>query len=139
MKKPWFAVNRFWGFYPTSFEGFLVISSMVASLIFIILLSDLGSNSIADTLIQAFPLASLSVTLTILVALLTSNKPAFGEENKKSKNYSPDQPAAYLFLALLVLPVIFYYLIFGGYKGAFILTLVFVILFLVYRYLKILE
>src|SRR3990172_11771795 len=118
MEKKWFGVNRFWGWYPITWEGYLVVFTMFAAIIYIMLAADSLSHSVSDTLITAFPFVCLIITSTILVALVTGQKPEFGHKN--SKSYSPDNPGAYLLLSFTSIPLAFYYLINKGYIGTFI-------------------
>lgn len=134
MKKPWFGVHRFWGWYPLNWQGYAVIVTMFLAITYIMFLANYYSQSISDTLILAFPFVSLIITATMLAALITGQKPEFGHKNKESKNYSPDNPQAYLFLATLSLPIALFYLVNRGYIGTLIFLIVF---YLIYRiYLK---
>ncbi len=136
MKKPWFGVHRFWGWYPISWQGYAVISVMFLAIIYIMVLSNSYSQSISDTLILAFPFICLIISTTILTALVTGQKPEFGHKNKGSKSYSPDNPEAYLFLALLSLPIALYYLINKGYVGTLLFLIVFYLIYQVYLKFK---
>jgi hypothetical protein len=134
VEKPWFGIKRFWGWYPATWKGYITITLMFFGIAFSIIAADLNSHSVSDTLIKAFPFISLTVTLTILVASVKGVKPRFGD--KTDRAYSPDNPKAYLLLPVLILPVIVYYLFFGGFLGAFVLGLVFVMLSILYRKLS---
>ncbi len=136
MSKHWFGVNRYWGWYPTSWEGYVVLVGMVVSIVSTVYIVDIKSHSLSDTLIGIFPFVSLTIAFTMLVASLMGISPKFGKANKHQSNYSPDLPNAYLFLALLVIPAIAYYLIFKEYVGAAVLLVVFLLLFFVYKNLS---
>src|SRR3972149_8424447 len=111
MSKHWFGVGRHWGWYPTSWEGWVVLVGMIVSIVSTVYIVDTRSHSVSDTLFGIFPFVCLTLAFTILVASLMGSSPKFGKANKHQRNYSPDLPNAYLFLALLVLPTIAYYLI----------------------------
>ena len=132
MSKTWFGVNRLWGWYPTSWEGWVVLLGMVSSISATVYFIDSNADSVSDTLFEIFPFVSLTIAFTMLVATLKGASPEFGKHNKHSKNYSPDFPKAYLFLCLLALPLVAYYLFFKAYIGAAVLTVVFCLLYLVY-------
>lgn len=136
MKKTWFGVNRFWGWYPSSWQGFIVIATMFAAIIYITFQADLYSHSVSDTLILAFPFICLITTLTMLIALFTGSKPEFGEKNRDSKSFSPDSPEAYLVLATLAIPLGLYYLVNRGYVGTGIFVLIFILQYQIYLKLK---
>ncbi|HEY4694683.1 MAG TPA: hypothetical protein VIH52_01845 [Candidatus Nanoarchaeia archaeon] len=134
MAKAWFGVHKFWGWYPITWEAYLLIALMFFGVGFSVFTADLNSHSVSDTLTTAFPFASLIVSVTILVTSLKGVRPKFGK--KTSANYSSDNPKAYLVLPFLVLPVIIYYFASGGYLGAGLLFMVFLTLLGVYRNLQ---
>ncbi len=136
MKKPWFGVNRFWGWYPLTWQGYTVILAMFVSIIYIMLAADSLSHSVSDTLLTTFPFICLITTSTMLTALITGKNPEFGSKNHSSKNYSPDNPQAYLLLASLSLPFGLYYFVNKGYVGSVIFILVFFLLYRIYLKLK---
>lgn len=136
MKKPWFGVHRFWGWHPLNWQGYAVVVTMFLAITYIMFLANYYSQSIYDTLILAFPFVCLIVTSTILTALITGQIPEFGHKNKGSKNYSPDSPEAYLFLAFLSLPIAFFYLVNKGYIGTLIFLIVFHLIYQVYLKFK---
>lgn len=131
MKQKWFGVNRFWGWYPISWEGWIVVIGMVSSIVITTLTITFKSASIEATLSRTFPYTALLVSLTIYVASITGVKPAFG--NKHSKNYSPDSPLAYLFLSFVTIPLILYYLIAQDFLSGTIFVVIFGLLYLTYR------
>lgn len=136
MKQKWFGVNRFWGWYPLSWQGYAVIAAMFLAITYIMFLSDSYSHSVSDALLLAFPFISLIITATMLTALVTGREPEFGHKNKESKSYSPDNPQAYLLLALISLPLALFYLVNRGYIGTFIFLIVFYLLYRIYLKLK---
>ncbi len=136
MKKPWFGVSPFWGWYPLTWQGYSVILTMFLSIIYIMFLSNSNSHSVSDTLLLAFPFICLMITITMLTALITGEKPKFGKRNHSSESYSPDNPQAYLLLALLSIPFALYYFINNGYIGTAIFILVFFLLYRIYLKLK---
>lgn len=136
MKKPWFGVNRFWGWYPLTWQGYSVILAMFLAIVCIMLLAVSYSNSTINTLILAFPFICLIITTTMLVSLLTGGKPDFGSKNHNSKNYSPDNPQAYLLLASLAIPFGLYYFVNKGYIGTVIFIVIFLLVYRIYLKLK---
>lgn len=131
MEQKWFGVNRFWGWYPISWEGGLVVIGMIVSIVITTLEITLNTTSIPSILFRTFPYTALLVSVTIYVASLTGVKPAFG--NKHSKNFSPDQPKAYLFLSFVTVPIILYYIMSQLFLSATIFVVVFGLLYLTYK------
>jgi hypothetical protein len=133
MDKPWFRVHKFWGWYPISWQAWLTISTMAISVASILFLVILNSNSVSETLVVAFPPISLVVTLAIFISLLKGEKPSFGKENSKSRDYSPDDPKIYVVLPILSLLAAIYYLSFNGVVGAVIFIIEAAVLYIVYK------
>ncbi len=131
MENYWFGVSRFWGWYPIKLEGWLVAIAMIVSVMVTMFVFANIATSVNQLFFRAFPYLSLIVTFTILIASIKGVKPDFGK--KSSKNYSPDNPKAYLYLSIFVIPFAVYYLFSQAILGATLLTLVFLILLLVYR------
>lgn len=131
MENYWFGVNRFWGWYPIKLEGWLVAIAMIISVMSTMFVFADIEPSISQLFLKSFPYLSLIVAFTILIASIKGVKPDFGK--KSSKNYSPDNPRAYLYLSIVLIPIAIYYALSSAILGATILTLVFLILFLVYR------
>ena len=136
MSRNWFGVNRYWGWYPTSWEGWVVFVGMIGSIVSTVYIVDTKAHSVSDTLLGIFPYVSLTIAFTMLVASLKGVLPKFGKANKHQGSYSPDFPSAYLFLALLFIPAIVFYLIFKAFVGATVLLIVFFLLFSVYKKLS---
>lgn len=131
MENHWFGVNRFWGWYPIKLEGWLVAIAMLVSIMSTMFVFAGIEPSLSQLVFKSFPYISLIVAFTILITSIKGVKPDFGK--KTSKNYSPDNPKAYLFLSIASIPVVFFYVLSEAILSATILTLVFLILFLVYR------
>lgn len=131
MNNHWFGVNRFWGWYPIKTEGWFVAVAMIFSVMATMFVFANTEVSASRLLFKSFPYLSLIISFTVLVASIKGARPEFGQ--KSSKNYSPDNPRAYLYLSLFVIPFAFYYLLSQAILGATLLTLVFLILFLVFR------
>lgn len=129
MSRHWFGVNKVWGWYPSSWEGWIVLVGMVASIATTSFIVDSRSHSASDTLIGIFPFVSLTVAFTMVVATVKGAKPAFGNVNKHKQSFSPDNPRVYVLLPLVILPVMFYYLVNQSYLDASILFFVFLLLF----------
>lgn len=127
LKKPWFGVNKFWGWYPLSWQAYIILVLMFMIIAGIMFYVNYNSHSVSDTLIKAFPLISLAVSATMYVTFLTGKEPEFGKENQNSKNYSPDNPKAYLFLAIFTLLIASLYVIFNNFIEALVLLFVFLI------------
>ena len=136
MSKHWFGINRYWGWYPASWEGWVVLIGMIGSIVSTVFIVDSRSHSISDTLIGIFPFVSLTIAFTMLVASLKGVSPRFGKANKHQRNYSPDFPNAYLLLALLVIPTIAFYLTLKAFIEAAVLLVVSFLLFSVYKNLS---
>jgi len=136
MKQKWFGVHRFWGWYPKTWQGYLVIATMFAAIIYIMIAADALSHSVSDTLILAFPSICLIITVAMWVTLLTGQRPEFGAKNKDSKSYSPDDPRAYLLLAFFALPLALFYLVNKGYIGTFIFLIISYLIYKIYLKLK---
>lgn len=131
MEQKWFGVNRFWGWYPIRWEGWLVVVGMIISIVSTALEIALNTTPISSILFKIFPYTALIVSVTIYVASVTGIKPAFG--NKHSKNYSPDQPLAYLFLSFVTIPLILYYLMAQDFLFGTIFVVIFGLLYLTYK------
>ena len=117
--KAWFGVHRFWGWYPKTIEGYILIALMVVSLAVSVLIIDINSRSIGQTLLISFPWVSLIVSLTILVTQLTGAKPAFKQE--QDENFSPDNPKVYLVPPALYFGFCLYYLVIDNLAGSALL------------------
>ncbi len=117
--KPWFGVHRFWGWYPKTIEGYVLIALMVVSLVVTVLIIDTNSHSISQTLLIGFPWVSSIVALTILITQLTGAQPAFNQE--KAANFSPDNPKVYLIPPALFFGFCFYYLLIDNLAGSALL------------------
>jgi len=83
MIKPWFKAKRYgWGWYPGTWQGWLVLLVYTSLLIFWFIRIDRASHSVSDTLINFFPrLIFLSVIL-IVICYKTGEKPEWRWGNK---------------------------------------------------------
>jgi len=133
MSKRWFRVHKFWGWYPVTWEAWLVVISMAISIGGVFFLVDSTSNSISDTLFTALAPISLIITLAIFSAVLKGEKPAFGNENKTRKDYSPDNPKIYIILPFCSLAAAFYYLAFNQIFSSILFCIETLILYIIYR------
>jgi len=84
MKKPWFKAKIYgWGWYPASWQGWLIV------LIYIVLVStffsnyDAHSHSVSDTLINFVPTAIILTALLIFICYKTGEKPGWRWGKKK--------------------------------------------------------
>ncbi len=118
--KPWFNVHRFWGWYPTTLEGYFVIALMTVGVITAVIIGTLDTNSTVQILITSFPLVSFLVTLTMLIIQQTGAKPAFNDTS--AHNFSPDNPRVYIALPILILISATYYVLIGSWVQSIILA-----------------
>ncbi len=136
MSKRWFGVNKVWGWYPTSWEGWLVLSAMTVSIASTVYVVASSSESVWSTLIVIFPFVCLILAFTMFVASMKGSPPKFGSKESHSKNYTPDAPRAYLALALLTIPALLYFFWIRDFLSGTILLIVFCLLYLVYSNLR---
>lgn len=86
MEKKWFKAKKYgWGWYPATWQGWLVM----AVFIFILVLNfrdiDSNSHSASDTLLNFIPDTIILVLALIIVCWLTGEKPGWrwGDDDKK--------------------------------------------------------
>ncbi len=139
MAKPWFGVNRFWGWYPVTWLGYATVFLMFSAIIVAMFFSSYYSHSIIETLITALPFVSLSISVVMLLALSKGEQPKLGKTHHNSKSYSPDSPTAYLFLTIISIPVALLYFINQNYLGTLVFLLVTFLLYKVYLKLKLFQ
>lgn len=78
MKKFWFKVKDYgWGWYPASWQGWLVIAAWVGVLIWIFRDIDSTSHSGSDTLIAFFIPLVISVAVLIAICWFTGERPSW--------------------------------------------------------------
>jgi hypothetical protein len=86
MKKIWFRRKRYgWGWYPSSWEGWLILAAFVVLIVWNFLRIDAHSHSNSDTL-RPFIIQTLLMFIVLTgICYLTGEKPRWqwGDEEKK--------------------------------------------------------
>jgi hypothetical protein len=83
-KKLWFKAKRFgWGWYPCSWEGWLVLLTWVAGNVIHFKSIDVFSHSNSDTLLGYSPFFILSTAVLLIICYLTGEKPSWNWGKKK--------------------------------------------------------
>ena len=76
MRPLWFKAKRYgWGWYPCSWQGWVVLFFTVGIIAVNGAMVDRTSHSVSDTLIGSFLFAVVVITLLIAVCYLTGEKP----------------------------------------------------------------
>lgn len=138
MSTPWFRVHKFWGWYPISWQAWIVIAAMAVSTAGIFFLVDSSSHSVSETIIGSFPPISLIVTSAIFIALMKGERPVFGGANVKKKDYSPDDPKIYILLPILSSSAGLYYLVLDYMFGSVLFFIEALVLYIIYKELVLL-
>lgn len=72
----WFKRKLYgWGWYPASWQGWLILAAFIALNVHEFLRIDTGSHSISDTLINFLPILLISTALMIALAIRFGEKP----------------------------------------------------------------
>ena len=72
----WFRAKRFgWGWYPASWQGFLIILAYVLFLGFVFTYGDERSRSVSDTLYKVAPWFVLATLILLVICLKTGERP----------------------------------------------------------------
>ena len=84
MKRPiWFKVKHYgWGWYPSTWQGWLVILAYVVLIVFVFKKIDSGVHSVSDSLYGiSIPIAASTIVL-IMVCYLFGEKPGWHWSSK---------------------------------------------------------
>ncbi|QQG49623.1 MAG: hypothetical protein HZB70_02365 [Candidatus Berkelbacteria bacterium] len=89
-KNYWFRRKKYgYGWYPASWQGWLVLGVYTGGLVSIFLKIDGGSHSVSDSLIEFFlPLIGLTLVL-LIITFVTGEKPRLqwgGDKEDEQKN-----------------------------------------------------
>jgi hypothetical protein len=75
MKRLWFkAKNYGYGWYPCSWQGWLILLAYVFAMVATAIQIDRHSHSVSDTILGVFPLWILYTLVLMLVCVLTGEK-----------------------------------------------------------------
>jgi len=88
MKIYWFKAKKYgWGWYPSSWQGWLIILAYCIAIIKIFVLVDGTSHSGSDTLNGALPIAAALTIFLIFICYRTGEKPEWrwGSKTKQKK------------------------------------------------------
>jgi len=76
MTKIWFKAKRYgWGWYPSTWQGWIVLLAFILAEIFSFNKIDSVSHSVSDTLINFIPLTIILIIILIAVCYLKGEKP----------------------------------------------------------------
>ena len=82
MKKKWFKTKQYgWGWYPSSWQGWLVLLTLIITNVYSFIAIDSKSHSVSDTLINFIPLTLILAILLIFICCKTGEKPRWRWEN----------------------------------------------------------
>lgn len=84
MKKLWFkAKNYGWGWYPSSWQGWLVLIIFIVFQVWNAIRIDAMQHSASDTLINFIPQTIIAVVVLIYICYKTGEKPEWRWRGKK--------------------------------------------------------
>ncbi len=77
-QKLWFKAKRYgWGWYPVSWEGWVIMLAYIAALVKIFIVIDLRSHSVSDLLIAFAPSFIIITGLFLTICYKKGEKPAW--------------------------------------------------------------
>ena len=78
MAKVWFKAKDYgWGWYPASWQGWLILFVFIVLIVLNFLRIDSQSHSVSDTLINAIPETIVLVLVLIFISWKTGEKPSW--------------------------------------------------------------
>ena len=84
MAKVWFKAKDYgWGWYPATWQGWLILFVFIALIVLNFLRIDTQSHSVSDTLINAIPETVALILLLIFICWKTGEKPSWRWGGKK--------------------------------------------------------
>lgn len=89
MKKPWFKAKTYgWGWYPSTWQGWLILLAYIGLLYFPFFYMYSKSKPINEILINFIPRITILTLLLIIICLRTGEKPRWqwGEKNHKKNS-----------------------------------------------------
>ena len=83
-KNYWFkAKNYGWGWYPASWQGWVVLAGFVLASVIVFADIDSNSHSVSDTLLNFLPRVLLLLIILVLICFVTGEKPEWRWGGKK--------------------------------------------------------
>lgn len=93
MKRPtWFKAKRFgWGWYPSTWQGWLIILAYIGLVVFVFKKIDNGVHSVSDSLYGISIPIAVSTVVLIIVCYLFGEKPGWHWSFKTDSSQEKDK------------------------------------------------